>query len=62
MFIFYFLGVGLPCRLIFCQFWLCEEQCVYLSCAAILILKNKNISIIKFMKHDLGFFLFYEES
>ena len=31
MFIFYFLGVGLPCRLIFCQFWLCEEaQCVYL--------------------------------
>ena len=32
MFIFYFLGVGLPCRSIFCQFWLCEEaQCVYLS-------------------------------
>ena len=31
MFIFYILGVGLPCRLIFCQFWLCEEaQCVYL--------------------------------
>ena len=31
MFIFYFLGVGLPCRSIFCQFWLCEEvQCVYL--------------------------------
>ena len=31
MFIFYFLGVGLPCRWIFCQFWLCEEaQCVYL--------------------------------
>ena len=31
MFIFYFLGVRLPCRLIFCQFWLCEEvQCVYL--------------------------------
>ena len=31
MFIFYFLGVGLPCRLIFCHFWLCEEaQCVYL--------------------------------
>ena len=28
---FYLLGVGLPCRLIFCQFWLCEEaQCVYL--------------------------------
>ena len=28
---FYFLGVGLPCCLIFCQFWLCEEaQCVYL--------------------------------
>ena len=25
------LVVGLPCRLIFCQFWLCEEaQCVYL--------------------------------
>ena len=31
MFIFYFLGVGLPCHSIFCQFWLCEEaQCVYL--------------------------------
>ena len=31
MFIFYFLGVGPPCRLIICQFWLCEEaQCVYL--------------------------------
>ena len=31
MFIFYFLGVGLPFRSIFCQFWLCEEaQCVYL--------------------------------
>ena len=31
MFLFYFLGVGLPCRLIFCQFWLCEAaQCVYL--------------------------------
>ena len=31
MFIFYFLGVGLPCHLIFRQFWLCEEpQCVYL--------------------------------
>ena len=30
-FIFYFLGVGLPCRSIFCQFWLCEEaQCVHL--------------------------------
>ena len=31
MFILYFLGVGLPCCWIFCQFWLCEEaQCVYL--------------------------------
>ena len=31
MFIFYFLGVGLPCRSIFRRFWLCEEaQCVYL--------------------------------
>ena len=31
MFLFYLLGVGLPCRLIFCQFWLCEEvQCIYL--------------------------------
>ena len=31
MFLFYPLGVGLPCHLIFCQFWLCEEaQCVYL--------------------------------
>ena len=31
MFLFYLLGVGLPCRLIFCQLWLCEEaQCVYL--------------------------------
>ena len=27
----YFLGVGPPCRSIFCQFWLCEEaQCVHL--------------------------------
>ena len=31
MFLFYLLGVGLPCHSIFCQFWLCEEaQCVYL--------------------------------
>ena len=31
MFLFSLLGVGLPCRSIFCQFWLCEEaQCVYL--------------------------------
>ena len=31
MFLFYLLGVGLPFRSIFCQFWLCEEvQCVYL--------------------------------
>ena len=30
MFIFYSLGVRLPCRSIFCQFWLCEEaQCVH---------------------------------
>ena len=30
---FYLLGVGLPCRSIFYQFWLCEEaQCVYLRC------------------------------
>ena len=30
-FIFYLLGVGLPCRSIFRQFWLCEEaQCVHL--------------------------------
>ena len=33
MFLFYLLGVGLPCRSIFCQFWLYEEaQCVYLRC------------------------------
>ena len=33
MSVFYFLGVGLPCCSIFCQFWLCEEaQCVYLRC------------------------------
>ena len=33
MFIFYLLGVGPPCRSIFCQLWLCEEaQCVYLHC------------------------------
>ena len=25
MFLFYLLGVGLPCHSIFCQFWLCEE-------------------------------------
>ena len=31
LFLFYLLGVALPCRSIFCQFWLCEEaQCVYL--------------------------------
>ena len=31
MFLFYLLGVGLPCLSIFFQFWLCEEaQCVYL--------------------------------
>ena len=31
LFLFYLLGVGLPCHWIFCQFWLCEEaQCVYL--------------------------------
>ena len=31
VFLFYLLGVGLPCCLIFCQFWLREEvQCVYL--------------------------------
>ena len=31
LFLFYLLGVGLPCHSIFCQFWLCEEaQCVYL--------------------------------
>ena len=31
MFLFYLLVDGLPCRWIFCQFWLCEEaQCVYL--------------------------------
>ena len=33
IFLFYLLGVGLPCCSIFCQFWLCEEaQCVYLRC------------------------------
>ena len=32
-FLFYLLGVGLPCCSIFRQFWLCEEaQCVYLRC------------------------------
>ena len=31
MFLFYLLGVGLPCHSTFCQFWLWEEaQCVYL--------------------------------
>ena len=31
MFLFYLLGVRLPCRSVFCQFWLWEEaQCVYL--------------------------------
>ena len=31
MFLFYLLGVGLPCRWIFFQFFLCKEsQCVYL--------------------------------
>ena len=33
MFLFYLLGVRLPCRSIFCQFCLCEKaQCVYLRC------------------------------
>ena len=33
MFLFYLLGVGLPCLSIFCQFWLCKEaQTVYLRC------------------------------
>ena len=47
MFLFYLLGVGLPCRWIFCQFWLCEEeQCVYLRrhlgslCQLILMFHN----------------------
>ena len=31
MFLFYRVGVRLPCRSIFCQFWLFEEvQCIYL--------------------------------
>ena len=31
VFLFYLLGVRLPCHSIFCQFWLCEEaQCVHL--------------------------------
>ena len=31
MFLFYLLGVGLPCHSILCQLWLCKEaQCVYL--------------------------------
>ena len=44
MFIFYFLGVGPPCRSILCQFWLCEEvQCVYL---------RRNLGSLKyFFKH-----------
>ena len=33
VFLFYLLGVRLPCHSIFCQFWLCKEaQCVYLRC------------------------------
>ena len=31
VYFFYLLGVGLPCRSIFYQFWFCKEaQCVYL--------------------------------
>ena len=31
VYFFYLLGVGLLCRLVFCQFWLCEDaQCVYI--------------------------------
>ena len=39
MFIFYFLGVGPPCRSILCQFWLCEERSVS-TYAAILVLSQ----------------------
>ena len=47
MFLFYLLGVKLPCCSIFCQFWLCKEaQCVYLRrhlgslCQLILMFHN----------------------
>ena len=50
MFIFYLLGVGLPCPLIFCQLWMCEEaQCVYLR----LHLGSRNI-FLKKNKNQLG--------
>ena len=32
MFLFYLLGVGLPCRSIFCQFWFCFSFTLYLEC------------------------------
>ena len=52
MFLFYLLGVGLPCRWIFCQFWLCEEaQCVYLCCH--LGSLHESISIIHFKKNKV---------
>ena len=37
MFLFYLLGVGLPCCSIFCQFWLCRRHSVS-TYAAILVL------------------------
>ena len=50
MFLFYLLGVGLPCCSIFSQFWFCEEaQCVYLR----LHLGSRNI-FLKKNKNQLG--------
>ena len=55
-FLFYLLGVGLPCCLIFCQFWLCEEaQCVYLCHH----LGSPVRIILKISQSDCGFYLFF---
>ena len=54
MFIFYLLGVGLPCHSIFRQFWLCEEvQCVYLR--RHLGSPGPNIFICALLQSLLGF-------
>ena len=40
MFIFYLLGVRIPCLSIFCQFWLCEEARSVSTYATILVLSS----------------------
>ena len=44
MFLFYLLGIGLPYRSIFCQFWLCRRRSVS-TCAAILVLQCNHLEV-----------------